>query len=62
MKATVIEHLFKKLDSYSPANFRTSGIMNKNEVHKSSYLKAIQDLVEFYSEKEKKTNKDCTPS
>ena len=63
MKAKVVNHLFKKLDSYSPINFRTSAPTGENDIHKSSYLKAIQDLVEFYSEEEqKKTNKDCTPS
>ena len=63
IKAKVLNHLFKKLDSYSSMNFRANGPTGKNELHKSSYLKAIQALVEFYSEEEeKKTNKDCTPS
>lgn len=59
MKAKVVDHLFKKLDSRSN-NFRNS---EGRMIFKSAYLKAIEDLVEFYAEEEqKKTNKDCSPS
>lgn len=63
IKAKVLNHLFKKLDSYSSMNLRANRPTGKNELHKSSYLKAIQDIVEFYAEEEqKKTNEDSHPS
>lgn len=59
MKAKVVNHLFKNLDSHIDNIKRPDTRM----MFKSAYLKAIEDLVEFYAEEEqKKTNKDCNPS
>ncbi|WP_029450841.1 hypothetical protein [Carnobacterium maltaromaticum] len=59
MKAKVVNNLFKKLESQTK-NLECS---DRAMWIRSGYLKAIQDLVEFYAEEEqKKTNKDCNPS